>query len=290
MQDNVCVITTVRDDDVMLRKWVDYYGGLFGRDALYILNHGNQQAVHEIAAGCNLIAIPDFRSNGFTARRWRSQNHLMNSLRNWYTHVIVCDVDEFVIIDPNTGHTLASYMETLERGGVQTALGVEIVHLTDRETDGIDTAILGPRRYAQLNSWYTKPCLIGTETKLSRGGHFCSHKTIDAPDFLYLFHMKFCDYPLYVDTLNRRQGLIKDMGVKELTDTTTNVQWFALERDDAELFGAFQKRHIRQRWNFARARKKMVETYRPRKNELYHFDNPSSNKIFEVPERFFGIV
>ncbi|MFD1508691.1 hypothetical protein [Lacimonas salitolerans] len=83
MQSRVAVITTVRDDDFFLNKWVEYYGGFFGKEALYVINHGNQAAVREIAAGCNLFPIPDKDTSNFNIRRWRTQNGLLSALRQW---------------------------------------------------------------------------------------------------------------------------------------------------------------------------------------------------------------
>jgi hypothetical protein len=290
MQDNVCVIPMVRDDNVMLRKFVSYYGGLFGKEALYIINHGNQQAVREIAAGCNLIPIPDNRTNGFTARRWRTQNNLMTGLRQWFTHVIVVDVDEFVVVDPASGEDLGSFMAKAKARTVRTAFGLEIVHLPDREKDGIEPHIIGPRRFATINSWYSKPCIISHPTKLSRGGHFASHETLDAPASLYLFHMKYCDVDLYAETLDRRGEAIKAQGVSKVRETTTNRQWFANNRDDDATFKEFSERIIDSSFDFSMHRKMMQNTFRPRSHELHHFDPPKSSSIYEIPQRFFGIV
>ncbi len=51
MQSQVAVLTMVRDDAFFLRKWCEYYGGLFGRENLYVINHGRGQMVREIAWG-----------------------------------------------------------------------------------------------------------------------------------------------------------------------------------------------------------------------------------------------
>ena len=127
MQSRVAVITTVRDDDFFLKKWVDYYGGFFGRDALYVINHGNQEQVRRIAEGCNLFPIPDTDTQNFNIRRWRTQNGLLSALRQWYAHVIVCDVDEFIVVDPETGHDLGSWLLNVAKPGrVRTALGMAL--------------------------------------------------------------------------------------------------------------------------------------------------------------------
>lgn len=290
MQDNVCVITTVRDDEVMLRKFVTYYGALFGKDALYVINHGDQQMVRDVAAGCNLIPIPDNRGTGFEPRRWRTQNHLMNALRQWFTHIIVVDVDEFVVVDPACGHDLASYLAATRGKKVLSAFGLEVVHLVDREPDGIEPHILGPRRFAQINGWYSKPCIVSKPTRLSRGGHFATEAKLDAPEELYLLHMKFCDFGLYAQTLDRRGDAVKAQGVTDLDQTTTSKQWFGIGRDDDRTFEDFCARPIETNFDFSGPRQQMHETWAPRTNELFHFKRPGSESLFALPERFFGIV
>jgi hypothetical protein len=291
MQSKVAVITTVRDDDFFLKKWVDYYGGFFGKDALYVINHGDQPAVREIAAGCNLFPIPDTDTKNFNIRRWRTQNGLLAALRQWYAHVIVCDVDEFIVVDPETGHDLGSWLlDVAKPGKVRTAMGLEILHLRDREPEGVDTSILGPRRHAQLNPWYSKPCIISRASKLSRGGHYATWDKLEAPDFLYLFHMKYCDFDQYVDMLNRRRDMVKAAGLTEMKEKRTKAVWFEDERDDAAVFAPFMEREVDESWDFRPYRKHMQDTWAPRNNALYHFKRKDSPKLFKLPERFSGIV
>ena len=174
MQGKVGVLTAVRDDDFFLNKWVDYYGRFFGKEALYIINHGNQQSVREIVDGSNLFRVPDIASKVFNPQRWRTQNGIMTALRQWYEHVIVCDVDEFVVVDPQSGHDLGSFLTQAKDGRILTAFGMEVAHLVDRGRGKLSKSSLGSRRHAQINSWYSKPCIVGSSTKLSRRGHYAT--------------------------------------------------------------------------------------------------------------------
>lgn len=290
MHSDVAVITTVRDDDWFLRKWVAYYGGLFGREALYIINHGDQPSVRQIAHGCNLFPIPDVQRKNFNMRRWRSQNSLLSALRQWYGHVIVCDVDEFLVVDPACGKDLRSWLADASRGSVRTALGFEVVHLPDRERDPPDPSILGPRSHAMLNAWYSKPCLISRPTRLSRGGHYATYGKLDAPEELYLFHMKYCDRDMHNDTQRRRNAMVAEMGVTDVKQTTTNKQWFVdADKSDAT-FDAFCARAVDGNWDFTRTRRAMRRSFAPRTETLYHFERQGSDKLFRVPDRFAGIV
>ncbi|MEM6542306.1 MAG: hypothetical protein AAF634_14175, partial [Bacteroidota bacterium] len=64
-------------------------------------------------------------------------------MRQWYDHIIVCDVDEFVVVDPASGEDLGSYMMKARKRRVRTAIGLEILHLPDREKEGVEASILG---------------------------------------------------------------------------------------------------------------------------------------------------
>lgn len=289
IQDQVAVLTMVRDDDEFLKKWVDYYGSLFGRASLFVINHGDQDVVRDIAVGCNLFPVPDRDRKKFTMMNWRTKNSLLEALIRWYPTVIVCDVDEFIAVDPATGHDLQSWIAAHGDKSVRTAFGLEVVHLPDEETHGIHPTILGPRQWAQVNLHYAKPCIIGRQTKLSRGGHYSEYDRLDMPDALYLFHMKFCDAPLYAETLSRRRRLIDSMEVKTVEDTTSNVQWFAPNRDDIELFRDYAMRKRVESFDFAEIRAELHETFGPRDHGLFHFQRSRFDDLHRIPERFFGL-
>lgn len=289
LQEKVALLTTCRDDDFFLKRWVDYYGWMFGKEALFIINHGDQQSVRNIAAGCNLIPIPDGDRKRFNMLNWRTKNSIMRGLRQWYETVIVCDVDEFITVDPNTGHDLRSWLEANPKQTVRTAMGLEVVHLPSEEPERVSRSILGPRRWTQINLHYAKPCIVSRRTKLSRGGHYAEYDKLDMPDCLYMFHMKFCDYDLYVDTLNRRRKVIDSMDIENVKDTTTNVQWFAQDRNDDATFAAFEARPRAKTFDFSHIRKSARETFGPRNDGLYHFQRSNYDELYKIPERFSGL-
>ena len=94
MQSTVAVVTMVRDDAFFLERWVGYYGGLFGRENCYVVNHGRGDEVARIAEGCNIFGIPGDPHPNFDMKRWRLLNNLVAGLRSYYKWVIVGDVDK----------------------------------------------------------------------------------------------------------------------------------------------------------------------------------------------------
>ena len=64
-------LTMVRDDTFYLKAWLRYYGGMFGRENCYIVNHGRGIEVAQLADGCNIIGIPGDPHPNFDMKRWR---------------------------------------------------------------------------------------------------------------------------------------------------------------------------------------------------------------------------
>ena len=99
----IAAVTMVRDDAFFLDIWLRHYGGLLGRENCYVVNHGRGAGVAQQAAGCNIIGIPGDPHPNFDMKRWRVLNNIGMGLRSYYDHVIVGDVDDIVIIDPDDG-------------------------------------------------------------------------------------------------------------------------------------------------------------------------------------------
>ncbi len=154
MASDVAVVTMVRDDEFFLQKWVEYYGGLFGRKNLYVVNHGFEEMVDRVADGCNIIGLPGHAHKGFDNKRWRLLNGLVNGLRSYYSHVIVGDVDEFVVTDPNFFPNLKHFLAKKRPGRVFTPIGLDVVHLRDKEPEPVTPKVLGPRRFMAQRSLF----------------------------------------------------------------------------------------------------------------------------------------
>lgn len=285
----VAVLTICRDDHFYLKRFVAYYGGLFGRENIYVLSHADTPQVREIAQGCNVIAIPDTQTNNFTILKSRTMNHFKDGLRQWYKHVIVVDVDEFLVVDPAAGMNLRMWLEEAPTGTFYSAMGMEIVHLRDREPAPVDDGIIGPRMFAQIDLHYAKPCIVSAPGKIARGGHYATHPKLDLPDFLYLFHMKFCDFGVFQDTLNKRNAFVDEQAQHGDGKVRSNPQWFAKNRRDEETFDAFAARPIVQGFDLSKIKADMRDSWGKRNDTLWHFKRTSHDEIYELPARFAGV-
>jgi len=290
MQTTVAAITMVRDDLFFLRAWLRHYGAMLGRENCYIVNHGRGDAVAAEAAGANVIGIPGEHHKNFDMKRWRLLNGLVGGLKSYYDHVIVGDVDELVVLDPEAGVSLLDWLKTVPADRVLTPLGLEVVHRIDREPDAITDRILGPRRHVRIAPHYSKPCVISTGTKIARGGHFTQYDKLHTPEHLYLFHLKFSDFPTYVDVMNARNALTAALGAG-VKEAAIGRHWFAEARgEDRATFDAFATMKMEDGFDMRPYRRRMQRSFKARGDTGYfEFDRPEYDAQYVLPERFSGL-
>ncbi len=291
MQSVAAALTMVRGDAFFLKAWVRHYGETFGRENCYIVNHGRGSDVEKLAEGCNIIGIPGDPHPNFDMKRWRFLNNFVHGLRCYYTHVVVGDVDELVVVDPEHGGSLLDYLRAEKPRRVLTPLGLEVIHRIDIEQEEITGPILGPRRHVRLAPHYSKPCIISQGVKIARGGHFTQYDKLIAPDELYLFHLKFCDFGNYVRTMNARNAVTQEVGTG-VQDTAIGRHWFAEARgEDRAVFDAFSELPMKEGFDLAWVRKRMARSWGPRgETGFYAFKRPDYEQQYLLPDRFTGVI
>ncbi len=281
----------VRDDAFFLKAWLRHYGDTLGRENCYIVNHGRGDAVRQLAEGCNIIGIPGDPHPNFDMKRWRMLNNFVQGLRSYYTHVVVGDVDELVVVDPQDGRNLLEFLKDQPKQQVLTPLGLEVIHRIDIEPEPIADTILGPRRHVRLAPHYSKPCIVSRGSKLSRGGHFAQYDRLITPDDLYVFHLKFCDFAEYVSVMDSRNQVTRDVGVG-VKDAAIGGHWFEEARgEDRAVFDSFAQLKLQDRFDVSWVRKRMHRSWAPRgETGFFQFKRPSYDAQFVVPERFIGVI
>lgn len=284
-------VTMVRDDAFFLRAWLRHYGGQFGRENCYVINHGRGAEVAELARGCNVIGIPGDPHKNFDVKRWGLLNNLVNGLRRYYRHVIVGDVDELVVVDPEAGVNLRGFLNGASDGRILTPLGLEVIHRIDLEPDPIEESILGPRRHVRPAPHYSKPCIVSAPGKLSRGGHFAQYDKLFTPDALYLMHLKFCDFDAYGRAMDRRNEAAAEVG-GNVKSAAIGRHWFSEARgEDSAVFEAFADLEAVDGFDLRPLRRKMQHTFRPRGETGYwEFEKPEYGTQYILPDRFIGVI
>jgi hypothetical protein len=284
-------VTMVRDDAFFLKAWLRHYGEMFGRENCYVINHGRGSEVSELADGCNIIGIPGDPHKNFDVKRWGLLNGIVGGLRRYYRHIIVGDVDELVVRDPDAGGNLRDFLEDAPEGRVLTPLGLEVIHRVELEPEPIADHIIGPRRHVRPAPHYSKPCIISAPVKIARGGHFTQAGKLFTPDDLYLMHLKFCDFEAYVGVMDHRNQVTGDLqvGVK---DAAIGRHWFSEARgEDRAVFEAFADLKMVDDFDMRALRRKMHRTFKPRGDTgYYQFDRPDYGTQYILPERFVGVI
>lgn len=291
MQNVAAALTMVREDAFFLKAWVRHYGETLGRENCYIVNHGRGEEVAQLADGCNIIGIPGDPHPNFDMKRWRMLNNLVQGLRCYYTHVVVGDVDELVVVDPARGGSLLDYLRGQRGKRVLTPLGLEVIHRIDIEPEEIAGPILGPRRHVRLAPHYSKPCIVSHGAKIARGGHFTQFDQLIAPPELYLFHLKFCDFSNYVRTMDARNRVTQEVGVG-VKDAAIGRHWFAEARgEDRAVFDAFATLPMQEGFDLEWERERMARSWAPRGDTgFYAFKRPDHVGQYVLPARFFGVI
>ncbi|WP_370311757.1 glycosyltransferase family 2 protein [Sagittula sp.] len=289
MQSVAAALTMVRDDAFFLKAWLRHYGEVFGRENCYIVNHGRGDEVAALAEGCNVIGIPGDPHPNFDMKRWRLLNNLVQGLRCYYTHVVVGDVDELVVVDPDDGRDLLEYLTETKPRRFLTPLGLEVIHRIDVEEEEISDHILGSRRHVRLAPHYSKPCIVSHGAKIARGGHFTQYDKLHAPDELYLFHLKFCDFRNYTEVMNARNAVTESVGA-DVQTASIGRHWFAEARgEDRAVFEAFADLEMMDGFDLGWVRKRMHRSWGPRgETGFWHFARPEFEQQYVVPDRFVG--
>lgn len=274
----IAAITTVRNDTVFLEKWVQYYGKQFGVKNLYVFIDGHDQPKPEWLSEVNTIVLPHvpLKRAKADSRRARIMSHLARGLFQIFDAVIVTDVDEFLIVDPDVDLTLLEYLSKSKARVSLSGLGLDVgQHLELESPLDLNRPFLDQRKYAHVSSRYTKPCVAFRPVTWGSGMHRIKGRNFHIDPNLYHFHFGMIDFELstgktsdkdrlksgWTNHLSRREALFKIIAESDPKD---GDEYFAQAR-------------------------KLQSTLRP----LYALNKPGmirGNPVVIIPERFRGIV
>ena len=291
----VAALTMVRGEDFFLKRWLAYYRQFLPDEHIYVLNHGGDPEVAEIARGVNVISLPyDETKRNVNQRRWQILSLFTSGLTQFYNWVICNDVDELVVLDPDQGSNLVDYlMERRAADRVPQALipfAVEMVHVPELEPEGLteDGPILGKRRIYRLNSNYAKPCITCVPLEFKAGGHGSTVKKFAIDPHLYNMHLRFVDYGMCMARLDKSLARRLDGKTPEEIAAMKKGKWGW--NSAAETFDAISKRHPEaETIEHPEFRKKMLEDKIVKDPwTLSGGGRPPVN--YRLPERFSGLL
>lgn len=275
----IAVITMARNDENFLNKWVSYYGKEFGEENLYIFLDGTDQSVPAKAGRANVTKVPKIGGQVVKAEKGRLlflSQRAAELLDRGYDVVVGCDADEFLVVDPKAGVSLAQYLSNLTFSCCKSALGIDVgQHLEQEGVIDWEKPFLQQRKYAYVCSRYTKPVIVNKPCRWGAGFHRVKGHNFSIDPQLYLFHFGSFDMKMIEDRYA-----------------------------DKDRMGAGWGKHIGRRaktiYMVSQAKAKQADTYLPWARmiqtlfrPIYALNKPSMGPlkwIVEIPLRFRSVL
>ena len=216
MMKRIAAVTMARNDDFYLRKWVEYYGGQLGKENLYIFLDGLDQVVGDFCEGTHAKAVEKIGTQLVAAEKGRLKflsEKAAALLSDGYDLVIGVDADEFVIVDPRLGLSLAEYLSSLDIKDSVSALGLDFGQKLGEEGDiSEDRPFLQQRHYAQIGTRYTKPSIVAKPLTWGSGFHRIKGHNFHIAKDLFLFHFGYFDLRRIQDRYQDKDRLDQGWG------------------------------------------------------------------------------
>ncbi len=272
----IAAITTVRNDEFFLRKWVKYYGGQLGEENLYVFLDGKDQKIPSWCPDVNVEAIDKLPGKIVEMEKIRAAFMSSQAARllETYDMVIGTDGDEFLIVDPALGMTLPEYLSTLPDYPCYSGLGVDVGQNTNCE--GVireDELLLNQREYALLDTRYTKASILTKPIDWGSGFHRVRKYNYHIIKDLYLFHFGSFDLKKIEDRFKDKERTTAQRHVAKRARTITIVS----------------NAKIRSWDKWIPLARKIQTWFRP----PYAWNKPGMLKmsiVVKIPERFRNLV
>lgn len=185
------IVTMVHNEAVFLPIWLRYYSRFFRPEDIYVLDHESTDGSTEVGGFRRQPVSRERVDHVWMLRMIEAKQHEL--FEQGYDMVLVTDVDEIVIPDPELGD-LGSYMDTMVEDFVS-CMGYEIVHLPDRESElDPDQPIMEQRRYWAENATYNKSALATEPSRWVPGFHRREDHHFHPDPDLFMVHLHRVDY------------------------------------------------------------------------------------------------
>jgi hypothetical protein len=194
----IAAITMARNDEFFVKRWIAYYGELFGTENLYLYLDGLDQKKPSGAGRTNIEILAKTELPRLKFDKWRADfisKKATELFNGGYDIVIATDSDEFIFLDPNTNMSLPEYLSHIKINGSVSALGLDVTEniATDKKFDPNRT-FLEQRRYAMIHTRMTKANIISHPSLWGSGWHRVKGHNLTIDPNLYMLHMGNVDY------------------------------------------------------------------------------------------------
>ncbi|MEM9349840.1 MAG: glycosyltransferase family 2 protein [Pseudomonadota bacterium] len=292
----MAAMTMCWNEEAYLSKWVAHYGAAFGRENLYIIAHGGEQIVYDLAEGCNVIAVPrKVIDPAFNRRRARVVEALVNFLLTSHRAIVFGDVDEYIIADPEAG-SLEDVIEG-QRGHVPSLKPLALNLLEHEGAAPLDFSkpILPQRPTAHSRYQFCKPVILFQPTVFVAGFHYSTHAPNLGED-LYLVHLHFADSTA-AETIGKNfdHSMEQKQILKESTDRfknfwTKRVEQFVSYNRRCNRMPLFPLDDMAPELRAAMRENVVVgNPKKPKQGKTMTFGQVDDKRRIEIPTRFFDV-
>ncbi len=189
----IAALTMVYDEETFLPLWLNHYGACFGLENLFVIDDGSTDG----STGNPLIRNLLSKKRALLDEDDRAAlvSHVHEALLGVYDLVIYTDVDEFIVMDPDSGMSLAQYV-AIKQFACTAPIGFEVIHRrTHEQTIDFRRPLFEQRRFVRFDVDYAKPVISRRPIRWGAGFHGCDLKyKIDCN--IILFHLRSVDYEL----------------------------------------------------------------------------------------------
>lgn len=287
---DIAAITVVRDEAVMLPRWVAHYTRQCGDAERLLVIDDNSTDGSTDDLPCPVVRLPQRDHDEWAVTRLRMVNAFATALLQSFDAVLFADADEFLVADPDKYADLRELVADRPEAKALGAIGLNVVHRVNTEKPlNPGRPVLRQRRTAKFVGKMCKPAIKRGTGHWASGSHGLRMPYEIDPE-LYLFHLKFADRDHLAATASLRLALAEETGrgadanwrlgneLVELLDSLdapeklSDVPWFqanperlaqVVQQQDESLWvstGSGQVKAMRER-PLVRIPKRIVDTF-----------------------------
>lgn len=192
------IFVMVKNEDVFLPIWLQYYSRYFSGDDIYIFDHRSidgsvQKCLESYSFNVTRLEYPfsfDHVWFKFVA------DTVQKKLLDHYEYVIFTDIDEIILPDISKYQGLDDYIRKLDKDYVR-CIGYELIHLPEKE-QAYDQSkpVLSQRKYWYTTHWYNKTLISSQPLDWGIGFHEVPKSESNYDRDLMLVHLHKLDFDI----------------------------------------------------------------------------------------------
>lgn len=287
----IAFVTMVRDEPVFLPIWIRHYARIVPPEHLFVICDGFDLPSPDAPRGVQILHVPQIPvTPGFEEGRWRMLTGFANALLERFDVVVLNDVDELIVVEPQAGCDLLTAVAQAVEIGVISPFAVELVHRLDLETAAFDAAqpVLRQRRFVRINAAYAKPCITARPIRWSLGGHTADFAKLHLSPHLYLFHLRAMDRDMMLARQAKRRKLVSDDTGKVVAGVA-GPSWSVADDEVEAFLRKFVERGAPEDndFDFGWQRDRIASVWeKDRKTDFWDHARFLNQRSYRVPDRF----